>query len=77
MAGRTLSYLLAQAIILTGLGTYGTLQWIGFGAACFVIVIAVILPPVHWEQALVRIIQSRDKGIRKRITSPKQLNNLE
>ncbi|MCP9261975.1 Folate-like transporter 3 [Dirofilaria immitis] len=50
MSGRMISYLLAQAIILTGIGSNRSLQCIGFGIPCFVVIVAAILPKVVVEQ---------------------------
>ncbi|VDO07204.1 unnamed protein product, partial [Brugia timori] len=46
MSGRMISYLLAQTIILTGIGSYQFLQSIGFGIPCFVVILAAFLPNV-------------------------------
>uniref|UniRef100_A0A915Q6S2 Reduced folate carrier n=1 Tax=Setaria digitata TaxID=48799 RepID=A0A915Q6S2_9BILA len=61
MSGRMVSYLLAQTIILTGIGSYRSLQWIGFCIPCFVIILAAFLPNVQWKQVAVRLFESRNK----------------
>lgn len=62
MSGRMISYLLAQAIILTGIGTIRSLQCIGFGVPCFVVILAIFLPNVQWKQVIIRLTDSKNKG---------------
>lgn len=62
MSGRMASYLLAQVIILTKIGDYRLLQYIGFGVPCFVVVLAVFLPNVQWKQVVIRLPVSVNKG---------------
>lgn len=61
MSGRMISYLLAQTIILTGIGSYQFLQSIGFGIPCFVVILAAFLPNVKWKQVIVRLSNSNSK----------------
>ncbi|KAK6104286.1 Reduced folate carrier family protein [Brugia pahangi] len=61
MSGRMISYLLAQTIILTGIGSYQFLQSIGFGIPCFVVILTAFLPNVKWKQVIVRLSNSNSK----------------
>ncbi|VDM19208.1 unnamed protein product [Wuchereria bancrofti] len=61
MSGRMISYLLAQAIILTRIGNYQFLQSTGFGIPCFVVILAAFLPNVKWKQVIVRLSDSNSK----------------
>ncbi|KAM3715722.1 Folate-like transporter [Dirofilaria immitis] len=63
MSGRMISYLLAQAIILTGIGSNRSLQCIGFGIPCFVVIVAAILPSVQWKQVVIRLSDSIKKEV--------------
>ncbi|OZC11201.1 thiamine transporter 1 domain protein [Onchocerca flexuosa] len=61
MSGRMISYLLAQAIILTGIGSNRSLQYIGFGIPCFVVILALFLPSVQWKQVVIKLSDSINK----------------
>uniref|UniRef100_A0A0R3RGU3 Reduced folate carrier family protein n=1 Tax=Elaeophora elaphi TaxID=1147741 RepID=A0A0R3RGU3_9BILA len=61
MSGRMTSYLQAQIIILTENGSYRSLQCIGFGVPCFVVVLTAFLPSVQWKQVIVRLSDSTSK----------------
>uniref|UniRef100_A0A1I7VLP7 Thiamine transporter 2 n=1 Tax=Loa loa TaxID=7209 RepID=A0A1I7VLP7_LOALO len=61
MSGRMISYLLAQTIILTGIGSYRFLQCVGFGVPCFVVILAAFLPSVKWKQVVIRLSDSNSK----------------
>uniref|UniRef100_A0A915BEA1 Battenin n=2 Tax=Parascaris univalens TaxID=6257 RepID=A0A915BEA1_PARUN len=62
MAGRCGSYMLGQTLVLTHLGDIFLLQYIGCGLACFVLALAIFMPPVHWKTVLERIREANNCG---------------
>uniref|UniRef100_F1L684 Folate-like transporter 2 n=1 Tax=Ascaris suum TaxID=6253 RepID=F1L684_ASCSU len=62
MAGRCGSYMLGQTLVLTHLGDVFLLQYIGCGLACFVLALAIFMPPAHWKTMLERIREANSSG---------------
>ncbi|VDN05091.1 unnamed protein product [Thelazia callipaeda] len=72
MAGRMICYLSAQTVILTRIGNYETLQWIGFGVPCCAVIFAIFLPNVYWKEILLKLTDSTNRtSIVERIELPK------
>uniref|UniRef100_A0A0K0FBH8 Uncharacterized protein n=1 Tax=Strongyloides venezuelensis TaxID=75913 RepID=A0A0K0FBH8_STRVS len=55
MGGRTTGYIVAQIIILTGMGDYLTLNKIALVIPSLVLLICICLPRVHWKHMVERL----------------------
>ena len=55
MVGKTGAYFLAQIIILTHVGTYKTLNEIGFCVSCIVLVFCFFMPRIKWQHIVAKI----------------------
>ncbi|TKR86403.1 hypothetical protein L596_011002 [Steinernema carpocapsae] len=59
-SGRCLGYLLSQIIIIFGLGSYLTLNYLSLGSLCITFVFAFILPSVRWEEVVERDVANKE-----------------
>uniref|UniRef100_A0A0N5CC66 Thiamine transporter 2 n=1 Tax=Strongyloides papillosus TaxID=174720 RepID=A0A0N5CC66_STREA len=57
MGGRTTGYIVAQIIILTGMGDYLTLNKIALVIPSIVLLICICLPRVHWKHMVERLFE--------------------
>uniref|UniRef100_A0A8R1TMV4 Reduced folate carrier n=1 Tax=Onchocerca volvulus TaxID=6282 RepID=A0A8R1TMV4_ONCVO len=55
MAGRTFGYLLSQTIVLTGIGTYLTINQISLISPILVFIFGLCFPRIHWKSLVERI----------------------
>uniref|UniRef100_A0A915PI04 ABC transmembrane type-1 domain-containing protein n=1 Tax=Setaria digitata TaxID=48799 RepID=A0A915PI04_9BILA len=55
MAGRTFGYLLSQTIVITGIGTYLTVNQISLISPLLVFIFGICFPSVQWKLLIERI----------------------
>lgn len=58
MFGRCASYFLSEAIILTNIGSYQTLNYVSLGSLLCTLIFALFLPNVTWREVVNRQIES-------------------
>ncbi|CEF60747.1 Reduced folate carrier family and Major facilitator superfamily domain, general substrate transporter-containing protein [Strongyloides ratti] len=63
MGGRTTGYIVAQLIILAGIGDYLTLNKIALVFPTIVLFICIFLPRVHWKHMVIRLFETNDNCI--------------
>ncbi|CAG9530365.1 unnamed protein product [Cercopithifilaria johnstoni] len=60
MAGRTFGYLLSQTIVLTGIGTYLTVNQISLISPVLVFIFGMCFPQIQWKSLIERIKITKD-----------------